>query len=285
MKTKMIEQNILKKMQTWWKTIKDVKIRTIAEKNTIVTGGCIASMLLKEKVNDYDVYLRTRDAVIEVARYYVEEFKAHTNHDIKLDTREPDRVKIFVKSAGVVDTAVEDVRDENDPEAATEALETPETKEDNKYTPAFLSTNAISLSGKVQIVIRFYGEPEDIHKNYDYVHCTNYWTSWDQKLILNQPALVSLLEKDLKYVGSLYPVCSMFRLRKFIHRGWTVTAGQLLKVAMQISALDLLDPNVLEDQLTGVDVAYFMQLIRALKEQNPERIDAAYLVTLIDRLF
>ena len=54
---------------------------------------------------------------------------------------------------------------------------------------------------------------------------------------------------------------------------------------MQISELDLTDPKVLEDQLTGVDSAYFMELMTKLREKDPEKVNAAYLVEIIDRMF
>src|SRR3546814_17023564 len=132
---------------------------------------------------------------------------------------------------------------------------------DPTYRPVFMSTNAITLSDKIQIVLRFYGEADAIHENYDFVHCTNYWTSKDANLTLRQPALESLLCKELRYVGSKYPVCSVIRLRKFIRRGWVINAGQILKMMMQVSELDLTNPAVLQDQLTGVDSAYFIEQI------------------------
>jgi hypothetical protein len=52
----------------------------------------------------------------------------------------------------------------------------------------------------------------------------------------------------------------------------------------QISELDLTDP-VLQEQLTGVDSAYFCQLMAKLKENDPEKVNAAYLVEIIDRMF
>ena len=164
------------------------------------------------------------------------------------------------------------------------ALET-EDEGKAKFRPVFMSTNAITLSHKVQLVLRFYGEPDEIHKNYDFVHCTNYWTSWDNKLTLRQEALESLMTKELHYVGSKYPVCSVIRLRKFIARQWTVNAGQILKMLMQINELDLTSHNVLRDQLTGVDSAYFCELLGKLKEKDPDKINTAYLVEIIDRLF
>jgi 5,10-methenyltetrahydromethanopterin hydrogenase len=77
----------------------------------------------------------------------------------------------------------------------------------------------------------------------------------------------------------------VIRLRKFIGRGWTVNAGQILKMLLQVSELDLTNPIVLEDQLTGVDAAYFCELIAKVKEKDPEKINSAYLIEIIDRMF
>src|ERR1019366_10379787 len=146
----------------------------------------------------------------------------------------------------------------------------PEVADDTKpkYRPIYISCNAITLSNKVQIVLRFYGDPDNIHQHYDYIHCTNYWLSKDRKLTLKQPALEALLSKELIYVGSKYPIASVIRTRKFMKRGWTINAGQYLKMAFQISELNLKDINVLEDQFTGVDVAYFAMLIDALQKHT-----------------
>jgi len=158
-----------------------------------------------------------------------------------------------------------------------------------KYRPVFLSANAITLSNGVQLVTRFYGDPAEIHENYDFVHCTNYWTSWDEALVLNPAALESLLSRTLQYTGSLYPVCSVIRTRKFIKRGWHINAGQYLKMCLQISELDLFNIEVLEDQLTGVDAAYFSSVIQWCKEKKKDAPDfnltLPYLVEIINRIF
>lgn len=54
---------------------------------------------------------------------------------------------------------------------------------------------------------------------------------------------------------------------------------------MQLNQLDLNDINVLEDQLIGVDVTYFFEILTKLKEDNPEKINHAYLMEIIDRVF
>lgn len=284
MKKKTIKKTIQAKVDGWLATIQDENVRQLAKDNTIVTGGCIASMLLREKVNDYDIYFRNRETAEAVARYYVE--RADFGRERMKVEASDDRVRIVTEAGHRGSTAVKITADQDEIEELQNAgKEAAEEREDQQHDPVFISTNAITLSGKIQIVLRFFGEPAQIHGNYDFVHCMNYWASWSGDLILRQDALEAILAKELIYVGSLYPVCSVFRMRKFIARNWTITAGQVLKMCMQISALDLTDPRVLEDQLTGVDVAYFCDLIARLKESDPEKVNVAYLIEIVNRMF
>lgn len=312
MKAKTIKKVIKAKVDDWLASIEDERVRELASKNTVVTGGCIASMLLKEPVNDFDLYFTNKETTAAVAEYYVARFSSKNKAGIEVPIfvdKEGDRVRIVVKSAGVASeegtsTPYEYFESRPDDhagryvgevlgdagdieEAMEETTEAALAVDDGKpkYRPVFLSTNAITLSHKVQIVLRFYGSADTIHENYDYVHCTNYWTSKDGELVLRQPALESLLAKELRYVGSKYPICSVIRLRKFIKRGWSVNAGQILKMMLQISELDLKDHAVLQDQLTGVDAAYFVQLVSKVKEKDPEKVNSSYLVEIIDRMF
>ncbi len=187
--------------------------------------------------------------------------------------------------------------DETPAAALDDKRETKAEKEDaqkrGKYRVLFVTSNAITLSDSCQIVIRFQGEPDDIHRNFDYAHVLSHWCSWTKKLTLNPIALECVMNKELRYIGSLYPLCSVIRLRKFLSRGWTINAGQIVKMLWQVNQLNLSDPQVLEDQLVGVDSAYFSQVISALKrkmekdavEGQVAEVDGTYLMSLIDRIF
>lgn len=310
LKSKTIKSILRNKVNAWLASIKDEDLRIVCEREAIVTGGCIASMLLGEQVNDFDIYFRSKATVRRVADYYVKEFqenrKAQGGVAVPIiveeleDLEGKERVRIVVKSAGVAadgqeqdyqyfehgndHDAGEYVREAFDP-LGNEAGATTDDHAAPIYSPAFLSSNAISLRGKVQLILRFYGDPDTIHQSYDFVHCMNYWESGTSNLVLRQEALESLLSRVLVYKGSRYPLCSVIRTRKFIERGWRINAGQYLKMAMQISELDLQDHRVLEEQLTGVDVAYFSEVIAKVAEKDPTRVDAAYLTEIIDRMF
>lgn len=340
MKAKWIRVHIARKMSAWTDTIEDAQLRADLKDQIIVTGGCIASMLLSEKVNDFDVYFRTPEIARRVADYYVAKWNETREAKIKkrneerkgpgrysvfvpvtIEDRRHDDIeqadspgfKLYVKSAGIISEQNDgedylyfesvdpllsnsqadfiDAAVGNQPnealDAAKQTAQELETESKADYHPVFVSANAISLHGRVQLIFRFVGEPERIHDNYDFVHCTNYWTSWGG-LTLQAPALEALLAKELRYVGSRYPVCSIFRARKFLDRGWTISAGQLFKIAHQVSKLDLSDYRVLEDQLIGVDTAYFSQVLSALrkgKDDGDHTVDETYLINLIDKVF
>jgi len=327
MNRRILKSVLRGRFEVWKATIKDENVRKLVDQNTIISGGSIASLLMNEKVNDFDVYFRNKETVLAVARYYLAVFTEanKSNSDLikGFHVREEDgpegqpaRVRIRIQSAGMAgeetDQGEYQYFESQPPEVGEEYIEQSiqgnleeaddlpaERLEDKKgkgkkekkprFRPVFLSDNAITLSDKIQIIIRFYGDPEEVHSNFDYVHCMNYWTSWDGELMLRSEALESLLVKQLIYVGSKYPVCSAIRMRKFVKRGWHINAGQILKICLQISELDLNDIKVLEDQLTGVDTAYFTQMISWIKDKQQKdqefQLNMPYLVSLIDKLF
>lgn len=289
-KRKTIRQTIKRKLDSWCKSIKDESLRNEIKDNVIVTGGAITSMLLGELPNDYDVYFRSPEIAKKVVDYYLVPIKEKTNNnkvnEIDSIIQEDGSVQIFIRSAGIVgdeDLNEYDYFEHRDPQALEDYLNKKPGRKPT-YSPIMISTNAITLTDKIQIITRFTGEPEEIHKNYDFVHCTNYYSE-KTNLVLRLEALEATLAKELKYVGSLFPICSMFRLKKFIRRGWSITAGEMLKIAWDISKLNLNNPTILREQLIGVDAAYFNQILTALNEKGFANLDRTYLFETINRVF
>lgn len=313
MNKKHINAQLCRVFDEFVSSIEDDGIKELVSKGTVITGGSLVSLLQGEKPHDYDLYFKDFKTCFKVAEYFVKKFN-ESKKDAKLaeikietgkkwicfddalkqiaDNNEP-RIKIFISGSGVAgefepeedEVAEDSIQTNIEPSTDIEK----ELEEKPKYQPKFLTSNAISLSGKIQLVIRFYGEPNKLHENYDFIHCTNYWTSWERKVTLNQEALESISNKELLYVGSKYPLCSIIRTRKFIKRGWTINAGQYLKMAMQLNELNLKDVNVLEDQLVGVDSAYFAMLIGALQKKKEDKpgfeVNNSYVAAIVDKIF
>jgi hypothetical protein len=303
----------------------------------LVTGGSITSMLLGEKINDFDVYFKNYDVAKEVAEYYVNLFnrtrtvpeggvkytpvvKEETRPNIKGEDEK--RIVIFLKSAGVageeqpeyqyfengpddnhdefLDAATDSTSFFGDQGVATvieDAQEEPSIdlidaqyvdikKAKGMYRPVFLTDNAVNLSDKMQLIIRFYGTHEEIHRNFDFVHCTGVYDYAMNALHLSPEMMEACLTKRLIYIGGLYPIASVLRTRKFIERGWKISAGQYLKILQQVSKIDFANVHTLKEQLMGVDVAYMHELIAQLSKVEPNtRVDETYLASLIDRIF
>lgn len=354
-----IQGIIRRKVAEWLQSIDDAELRTYLGDKIMVTGGCIPSMMLGEKLNDFDIYLTDYQAALKVAKYYCQRFAGNPPRNlgggvacriyVKNWGEYQDQVHICVQSAGVAAAQetiekyeyfetqpqqaavnyVEQVtasiaRDEQEQQLAMELAESddqpgqgdadfeevtqmaekvaavgmpplqtgPGAKEKNRYRPLFLSGNAITLSDKVQICVRFFGAPDDIHANFDFVHCTNYWRSRIENgklsgdLVLNLDAMESLSCKKLRYIGSKYPLCSLIRTRKFVARGWKAPASVFIKPMIQCTYLDWNKIETWRDQLTGVDTAYFAEIIEILKrdQASGKQIDAAYVIALIDKL-
>lgn len=291
MQSKTIKAILKKKITEWIESVKDENLQKLLKKNVIVTGGSIVSLLQNEKPKDYDIYFKNKETVKALAEYYSKKFSELNPGKGSFTVEEDNSGRIILGNNKMIcaenridlDEPFEDVYDilKENPEV--------EEKGKEKYRPIFITSNAITLSDKIQCIIRFYGSAEEIHSTYDFVHCTNYYDYDSNHLELKKEALESILSKTLIYQGSKYPVCSVIRTKKFIEKGWHINAGQYLKMLFQVSKLDLTDLSVLEDQLVGVDSAYFNQLIEALKdhkEKNPEfTVDSTYLATIIDRIF
>lgn len=257
------------------------------------------------KLNKGDVKGQKAAVFIKIGDF----FKAPIHDVNKIDYKDLEakehhpRVRFFVQSKGVIsEDSVEDyqyfeqitdpqnVDVDNFVDAITQAIEQEKPSKDRPpYRPVFCSTNAITLSDRIQIILRFYGQPDEIHNNFDFVHTKNYWVSETNYLHLKTKSLEAVINKQLVYEGSLYPLASMFRIRKFMSKGWYINAGDMLKIAFQISELDLKNISVLEDQLIGVDAAYFRSMVKYMKEEmakDPTQVMGYhYLSKLLEKVF
>lgn len=309
MKTKTIKTIIGKKINQWLETIDDPVLRQACKEDFIVTGGSIASMLLQQDVNDFDVYFKTKFTVEKITKHYVSKInkiyinsisdstigtidsnsipKKDYENEVEisqwkqfkkgLERSKEERIKVYIPHVGYWRKS--DHKSSKDIEAPKE----------NTFEPIYLTENAITLSDDVQLVIRFFGDADKIHENYDFAHATSYF-HYDKKshkyeLVLRNKAMEALLTKELIYIGSKYPLTSVIRTKKFIKRGFTISAGTYLKILWQVAELDLKDPIVLQEQLLGVDIAWFSLLIEIISKVNPKDLTYNFISEIIDRVF
>lgn len=329
MQEKTIKSIVSKKFNKWIESIDDENLKQKVKNGTVITGGCFPSLMQNEKPKDYDLYFKNKETAIEVAKYYAKKsgnpsIHIITNEDLvqqkekfKIDNgiesgdeedydpdyklfaesfkMDPDRVRIWIQSSGVVkvdegiETEEDGFNDTDDILDGSNLLENKSDEQKELFRPLFFSSNAITLSDGIQLIIRFYGESDKVHETFDFVHTKAYWTSWENNLVIPKEVYEAVMNKVLIYTGSRYPVASIFRLRKFLARGWTINAGQLLKISFQISQLDLSNIAVLEDQLVGVDSSFFSSMIHSLKNMQDKKEGFSfgydYIASIVDKIF
>lgn len=318
MKIKYIKSLLSRKIKHWISNIDDPKIQELVAENVIVSGGAITNMLLNERVNDFDIYFKTPESAQKIAQYYVNKFieksdKKFSNYDIHV-LNENGHVSVKVRSKSIAgeeenseytdfedmfkskisDTYLEDLSNDFDitaPEKKKNKKKKKKNKNNSLYRPVFISSNAITLSDKIQLVTRFTGTIDEIHENYDFTHCKCAFDFDSKKIHIPVESLECILNKELRYTTSRYPLCSLFRIRKFLDRGWTINAGQILKIAWDLNKLDLTNYNTLKDQLIGVDSAYFHDVLYKLRKNSNEKnidpniVDETYLMKVVNLVF
>lgn len=303
MQLKNINRVLTRVQDNWLETIEDENLKALIRENSFVAGGAIASLFLGDKPNDYDVFFCKTSVAMAVANYYVS--RATIPQQVTVEDM-GERVFVKIKSAGIAndeglvgyayfenqtEQKLNEFIEDNFVDLMEELGDTKapkvkkEKEEKKKYRPVIITSNAISLSDRIQIVMRFVGEPEHVINRFDYVHTKSYWTR-SGGVVTNVETLACLLNKHLKYTGSPYPISAAFRMRKFMKRGWYIGAGDVLKMFVDAARLDLTNIATLEDQLIGVDTAYFYELVNLLKQKSPDgkSIDANYVMKLIDEV-
>lgn len=68
MNSKNIKKSLNKKFDNWLESIEDKEVKKVIRDNTIISGGALVSLLTGEEIHDYDVYFKTKKAVLTVAR-------------------------------------------------------------------------------------------------------------------------------------------------------------------------------------------------------------------------
>lgn len=234
--------------QEFFASIKDEEIRKLFEKHSFIAGGAIASLMLDEEPSDYDFYFKDAEACLKAAEYFIDLMEG-AEYACKAEQGE-DGVSIFV-SHGIYKVE----------------------RNGEKYQPVAVTSNAFSFTDSVQFVIRFAASPEEITKNFDFVHSKGIYDYQADELIVSEETEKAIMGKRVVFTGSAYPLASLIRTRKFVSRGWKINAGQYLKIALQLNKLNLSDPAVLREQLVGVDLFHFDAFLQKLSAVGMENVD------------
>lgn len=103
----------------------------------------------------------------------------------------------------------------------------------DKFSVSLITENSINFKDKIQIITKFYGTPEEVVSKFDWAHIKSYY-KYPDTLVINDNVYKLIVEKELIYTGSDYPMSSIMRLKKYIKKGWTVSNTTILHICLDL---------------------------------------------------
>lgn len=141
----------------------------------------------------------------------------------------------------------------------------------------FISINAISYRRKsprskkiyqAQLITRFTGSCHKIFENFDFTVCMGAFDFELDTFAFGERFHQDLAARRLVYGGaSRYPICAMYRTRKYQKKGFTLPGSTVMHIALSIVRLEIKTYKDLKEQLQGIDTLYLQGL---LNNKNPE---------------
>jgi hypothetical protein len=137
----------------------------------------------------------------------------------------------------------------------------------NLYFKEFLgqSINAKTMRREdkyiAQVIKAFHGSPEEIFSTFDFTITTGAYEFKTRKFVFGEHFLEDIAARRLVYLGgSRYPICAMYRTKKFQKRGYELPGSTIMHIAVSIMQLEVETYKELKDQLMGIDTLYLQRL-------------------------
>jgi hypothetical protein len=144
--------------------------------------------------------------------------------------------------------------------------------------PVFVSENAETYSRRnkgsnkkysVQLITRFTGPPSAIFSNFDFTITMGCYSFAEEGFVLHERFLADIAKRRLVYSGgSQFPICAMYRTKKYQARGYTLPGSTIMHIALSIVRLDIKGYKELKQQLLGIDTSMLQNLLDSPKYRS-----------------
>lgn len=126
----------------------------------------------------------------------------------------------------------------------------------------------------VQLISRFYFEkPEDCIKSFDFSIVQGAYDFKNKKIVLGPYFISDNLKRVLRYTNtSKYPICALYRTKKYVARGYKLPGTTMVAIALAINALSIRSFADLKDQLMGIDTQAFTLILKDFEKNHSEEL-------------
>jgi hypothetical protein len=119
-----------------------------------------------------------------------------------------------------------------------------------------------------------FGDPKTIFGYYDFTVCMAAYqfrhAGKEEGFVFGDDFFKHVGQRRLVFhTGTMFPICSMLRVMKYIKKGFFITGMELLKMGLSIHSLKIETYKDLRRQLQGIDTAFLAELTDNMKEGEP----------------
>ena len=151
---------------------------------------------------------------------------------------------------------------------------------DEGFKVVFTSPNAISYK-KDKICIQLIIMPEliglgyvNLLKEFDFTICMGAFSMEENKFYHAENFLTDLNERRLIFnIKAKYPMASMYRVLKYIKKGYKVSGLEIVKIGLSIHNLKMVDYRDLRKQLMGIDTLFLKELTDDLLSKDKDNLE------------
>jgi hypothetical protein len=158
-----------------------------------------------------------------------------------------------------------------------------------------VTENAVTLKRKaeksnrvytVQIIKRFTGSPSSIFSTFDFTVTQCAFDFSSRQFSFGPRTLQDIARRKLVYLGgSRYPICAMYRTKKYGAKGYSVSGSTIMHIALSIVRLEITTYKQLKDQLMGIDTMFLQGLLAGIEYQDHLPVDyGKFLVDAFERI-
>lgn len=149
------------------------------------------------------------------------------------------------------------------------------------FAVEWTSSNAITFVRKstksnkkwrVQLITnpKFSGEPHEVFEWFDFTITHGAYRFDTCEFVFGDRFLQDLSKRRLVYSGnSRYPICAMYRTKKYVARGFELSGATIMHIALCIVQLKINSYAELKEQLMGIDTMYLQKLLEAKDPNAP----------------
>lgn len=147
------------------------------------------------------------------------------------------------------------------------------TGDSEKAEKVFSSDNAETYvyEGKtIQIINRFYGNPSDILKTFDFTVCQVIYMPYKKMWFYHKHFFVDNTRRQLVMNPKMpYPIASLYRVVKYMKYGYNLSGIQSIILGTLCSKINIETMADAKEQFMGVDMAVLSEYFEILEKDTP----------------